>query len=74
MNTQATNIIKVVLVSLIFNLGFTETSFAAKPLSSIRYKTVTIDGLDIFYREAGNPKLPTMRFSRQKALILTNGI
>jgi pimeloyl-ACP methyl ester carboxylesterase len=60
MNTQTTTIIKVVLVSLIFNLGFSKTSFAAQPINSVNYKTVTIDGLDIFYREAGNPKHPTI--------------
>ncbi|PCE62626.1 alpha/beta fold hydrolase [Sediminicola luteus] len=28
--------------------------------TSVYYKTVEIDGLDIFYREAGNPKNPTL--------------
>ena len=60
MNTQATKILKVILISLIFNFGLSQTSFAAEPFSSIKYKTVTIDGLDIFYREAGNPKHPTI--------------
>ncbi len=62
MITQTTNIIKVVLVSLIFNVGLSQTSVAAHPLplGGIKYKTVSIDGLDIFYREAGNPKHPTI--------------
>ncbi|MEE9411729.1 MAG: alpha/beta hydrolase, partial [Methylococcales bacterium] len=60
MKTQAINIIKALLIGLIFNLGFTTTSFAAQPVNTVSYKTVTIDGLDIFYREAGNPKHPTI--------------
>ena len=37
-------------------------SSAAQPFSiqSIRYHTIQIDGLDIFYREAGNPQNPTI--------------
>ncbi|MEE8288090.1 MAG: alpha/beta fold hydrolase, partial [Nitrosomonadaceae bacterium] len=31
-----------------------------KQASSVNYKTVTVDGLDIFYREAGNPERPTI--------------
>ncbi len=60
MRTQAINIIKAFIISLIFNLGFTITSFAGQPVNTVSYKTVTIDGLDIFYREAGNPKHPTI--------------
>ncbi|MEM9006309.1 MAG: alpha/beta hydrolase [Cyanobacteria bacterium P01_F01_bin.86] len=29
-------------------------------IESIRYRTIAIDGLDIFYREAGNPENPTI--------------
>ncbi len=60
MKTQTISITKALLISLIFNLGFATTSFAAQPLNAVSYKTVTIDGLDIFYREAGNPKHPTI--------------
>ena len=60
MNTQATTILKLILVSLIFNFGLIQTAFAAEQFSEVTYKTVTIDGLDIFYREAGNPKNPTI--------------
>jgi hypothetical protein len=68
MNTQIINIIRIVLVSLIFNVGLSQTSFAAQPLplGGIKYKTVTIDGLDIFYREAGNPKHPTIFSGRRR--------
>ena len=60
MNTQSIKIINVVLISLIFNLAFTVSSFAAQPIHRVSYKTVSIDGLDIFYREAGDPKNPTI--------------
>ncbi len=33
---------------------------AEDPDSAVRYRTVEIDGLDIFYREAGNPDNPTL--------------
>ncbi len=29
-------------------------------MSTLRYKTIVIDGISIFYREAGNPNLPTL--------------
>jgi pimeloyl-ACP methyl ester carboxylesterase len=60
MKSQAKKIIRVLLVSLIFNIGLSLNSFAAEQSSAVHYKTVTIDGLDIFYREAGNPKDPTI--------------
>ena len=60
MKTKVTTFLKVILVSVIFNLGLSQTAYAAESVSGIKYKTVTIDGLDIFYREAGNPKHPTI--------------
>ena len=30
------------------------------PTPKVTYHTITVDGLDIFYREAGNPKQPTV--------------
>ena len=58
MNTQKNTIIKALLISLFFNLGFAEISLAAQSINAVRYKTVNIEGLDIFYCEAGNPKHP----------------
>ena len=60
MKAQTTNILKTLIISLIFNLGFAATSFAAQAVNGVSYKTVNIDGIDIFYREAGNPKHPTI--------------
>ena len=60
MKTHTTKIIRVILASLIFNFGLSLNSFAAERSTGVQYKTVTIDGLDIFYREAGNPTRPTI--------------
>lgn len=60
MKTKVTTILKVILVSVIFNLGLSQTSNAEESISSIKYKTVKIEGLDIFYQEAGNPNHPTI--------------
>jgi len=29
-------------------------------MSTLRYKTIVIDGISIFYREAGDPRRPTL--------------
>ncbi|MCH6576057.1 MAG: alpha/beta fold hydrolase, partial [Bacteroidetes bacterium] len=52
--------IKIIFFSLIFNFGLSQTSLASEQFSRVNYKTVTVDGLDIFYREAGNPEHPTI--------------
>ena len=60
MNTQVTKILKIIFVSLIFSFSISQTPFAAEQFSAVKYKTVTLDGLNIFYREAGNPAHPTI--------------
>ena len=60
MKTQAIKFFKVMLVILIVSLGILQTPFAAEQFSDVKYKTVSIDGLDVFYREAGNPEHPTI--------------
>jgi len=60
MKTTVTTLLKVILVSVIFNLGLSQTLYASEPANAVKYKTVKIDGLDIFYREAGNPNHPTI--------------
>jgi len=60
MNTQTTKMINIIFVSLMFNFGLSQTSLASEQVSGVSYKTVTVDGLDIFYREAGNPERPTI--------------
>jgi len=40
--------------------GLSATSMAADATSKVRYHTINVDGVDIFYREAGNPDNPTL--------------
>lgn len=49
------------LLGLLFIGAFimTTPSVQAAP-TDIHYRTVTVDGIDIFYREAGDPKAPTI--------------
>ena len=60
MKTTVTTLLKVILISVIFNLGVSQTIYASEPANGVKYKTIKIDGLDIFYREAGNPNHPTI--------------
>jgi len=60
MKATIATLLKVILISVIFNLGVSQTSYASEPAHGVKYKTVKIDGLDIFYREAGNPNHPTI--------------
>jgi pimeloyl-ACP methyl ester carboxylesterase len=60
MKTTVTALLKIILISVIFNLGLSQTIFASESAYGVKYKTVKIDGLDIFYREAGNPNHPTI--------------
>lgn len=60
MNTQLLNISKMVLMSFILTFNLSQTAQAAEQFSEVKYKTVSIDGIDVFYREAGNPKHPTI--------------
>jgi pimeloyl-ACP methyl ester carboxylesterase len=36
------------------------TAIPSQPLATVRYQTVTVDGLEVFYREAGDPGKPTL--------------
>jgi len=40
--------------------GTAQTSMAAEPTNDVSYHTIEVDGVDIFYREAGNPQNPTI--------------
>lgn len=56
------NFQQAVSVLLLTTLGLALASAEAQAETStgVRYQTVSIDGLDIFYREAGNPEQPTL--------------
>jgi len=58
MRNLTTKIFKVILICLL--LSFTLPMMSLSAEQDVRYKTVTIDGLDVFYREAGNPDNPTI--------------
>ncbi len=58
MRNLTTHTFKVMLLSLLFSFALPMTSIASE--QDVAYKTVTIDGLDVFYREAGNPDKPTI--------------
>lgn len=60
MKTTVATLLKVILISVIFNFGLSQTVYASELANGVKYKTVKIDGLDIFYREAGNPNNPTI--------------
>ncbi len=58
MRNLTTKLFKVILICLL--LSFTLPMMSLSAEQDVRYKTVTIDGLDVFYREAGNPDNPTI--------------
>ncbi|PHS69276.1 MAG: hydrolase [Methylophaga sp.] len=60
MKIQAIKILKLVLASMVFNFALFSAAFATESFSDVKYKTTVIDGLDIFYREAGDPQNPTI--------------
>ena len=51
-----------IAILLLFAMGFALMSSNANAdnTSGVSYRTVTIDNVDIFYREAGNPSKPTL--------------
>ncbi len=55
----------VLLTAFILTIGFAAPSYAEKNLSAVRYATEKVDGLDIFYREAGDPS--------KQAVVLLHG-
>jgi len=55
MNIQ---LIKAILIGAIFSVLAVGAN--AQTSNTVAYKTVKVDGLDIFYREAGDPQKPTL--------------
>lgn len=58
MRNLITKIFKVIFICLL--LSFTLPMMSISAEQDVRYKTVKIEGLDVFYREAGNPDNPTI--------------
>lgn len=53
----AKNAVRILLVAILFA---TAVAPVVADETSVRYRTVEIDGLDVFYREAGPPEAPTV--------------
>ncbi len=49
-----------ILLVAIFSVSFAAADVRAESITSVEYKTVQIEGVDIFYREAGDRKNPTI--------------
>jgi len=60
MTNQTVKTLTTVLFSVFIGIVLVQSSYAAADITDIRYKTVKIEGLDVFYREAGNPDNPTI--------------
>ena len=48
------------LIIVALAIAFADSTARADNASGVTYKTVTIENVDIFYREAGNPNRPTL--------------
>ncbi|MEE9270404.1 MAG: alpha/beta hydrolase [Candidatus Krumholzibacteria bacterium] len=49
-----------ILAFVALTVSAASPAMASVQINVVKYKTVTIDGLEIFYREAGNPNNPTI--------------
>jgi len=60
MNIQTAKLLKLALAGMALNFAVSAPSFATESFSDVKYKTVTVEGQEIFYREAGDPNAPTI--------------
>lgn len=60
MNIQTSKFLKLALAGMALNFAISTPSFATESFSDVKYKTVTVEGQEIFYREAGDPNAPTI--------------
>ncbi len=60
MKRLANNYLIYSLALLFAATGLAPATFAAEPTHNVSYRNVEIDGVNIFYREAGNPANPTI--------------
>ena len=60
MNTRAKDTLLSALFYLFMGIVVLTLPVRADEPNDISYKTVTIENVDIFYREAGDPKRPTL--------------
>ena len=50
MMSNTTQLLRIVFIGLLLSFGPVQATFATEAFGGVSYKTVTIDGLDIFYR------------------------
>lgn len=60
MNIQTPKTLKLAFVGLALGLISAHPTFAAESLSDVKYRTISIDGQNIFYRESGDPNKQTI--------------
>lgn len=60
MTIHTPKILRLAFAGLAFGFASVQPTFATESLSDVKYKTVSIEGQDIFYREAGDPENPTI--------------
>ena len=59
MKLRSKSAVAAVLIA-VFSIAFLDSTAQADNASGVAYRTVTIDDVDIFYREAGDPGRPTI--------------
>lgn len=50
----------ICITTLMLGIAIVQATAEAQELSNVRYRSVTIEDVDIFYREAGDPNRPTI--------------
>ena len=60
MTNQTVKRYTVFLLSLLISVVLIQPSYANTNVNDVHYKTVEIEGLNVFYREAGDPNNPTI--------------
>jgi len=60
MNIKAAKGLKLAMAGMVLNVAVSAPSFATESFSDVKYKTVMVEGQEIFYREAGDPNAPTI--------------
>jgi pimeloyl-ACP methyl ester carboxylesterase len=53
-----TSLLSILYLAIVF--GMMQAAVAADEANPVSYKTIEVDGVEIFYREAGNPANPTI--------------
>ena len=60
MRTRIFNRLLVLLVYLLLGIAVVQSAARADDPTGVAYRTVAIEDVEIFYREAGSPDRPTL--------------